>query len=460
MGNEKLLREGSVARLLISLSLPVILVMLVNVIYNMADVFFLGQTGNTLQVAAVSLAGPLFGVISALNTLLGFGACTAASISLGEGDNLSIRRYSSFCLYTSLLLGGSIAILIRILMNPVLTLLGANTETAGFASSYLRILSIGAPFMVAAGSLGNLYRADGECKGALISSLLGTIVNIVLDPLFISLLGWGVEGAAWATVAGNICSFGLILFAIRKKNKFSLSIRDYSLKKEVSIRIFSLGIPMAAGTLLMSFSGIFSNRILVSHGNSTVAASAVAGKAGMLIGMLLMGICIGIQPAISYAFGQKNIRRMNEIVRKTTLIVAVIGGLLGCLLILIREQFICVFLDDPGILKIAKLMVIGGVVSAPVSAVNQMCQTFLQSTGQVRYATLTALLQKGIIYIPVLFGMHMIFGLNGYIWSGLITDILATAAGIVLCVHSGIYTTKSREHLLSAPDSDGYLITS
>ena len=435
MSNEKILEEGSVGKLLITLSLPVILVMLVTVIYNMADVFFLGQAGDSLQVAAVSLAGPLFGVISSFNTLLGFGACTAASIALGEGAARGIRRYSSFCLYTSILLGVMIAVLMLIFTNPILSLLGANEETAGYASSYLRILAVGAPFMIAAGSLGNLYRADGECKGALISSLAGTGVNIVLDPVFISLFKWGVKGAAWATVVGNICSFCLILAAVRKKKGFSLSLRDYSLKKEVSIRILSLGIPMAAGTLLMSFSGIFANRLLVLHGNTAVAANAVAGKAGMLVGMLIMGICMGIQPAVSYAYGKKNIKRLHIVVRGTALTAAVIGCLLAGLFILVRERFILAFLEDPAILAMAKLMLIGGVVSAPVSAVYQMCQTFLQSTGKVKYAMLSALLQKGIIYVPVLFGMHMLFGLNGFIWSGLVTDILSAAAGLCLSVN-------------------------
>ncbi len=434
MSNEMILKKGSIWRLLRSLSLPVILVMMVNVIYNMADVFFLGQTGDTLQVAAVSLAGPLFGAISAFNTLLGFGACTAASMALGNGDRQSIRQYSSFCLYASLMLGCLLLLAVWGLTAPLLSLLGANAETAAYTSAYLRIFALGTPFMIAGGSLGSLLRADGESKGAVISSLIGTGINIALDPLFISGLGWGASGAAWATVIGNLCSFCCILIAVRKKQIFSLSLRDFTWKKEVSLKILSLGIPMAAGTLLMSFSSTFANRLLVSYGNNAVAAHAVAGKAGMLVGMLVMGLCMGVQPAVSYAWGQGDLKRVRQVVRDTTLVAVGIAALLGVGFLIFREQFVQAFLEDDAILAMGKWMVIGGVVSAPISAVYQMCQVYLQGTGKVSYATFTALLQKGIAYIPVLYAMHALLDLTGIIFAGLVTDLIATAVGGALCV--------------------------
>ena len=432
--NEKVLREGSISRLLVSLSLPVILVMLVNVIYNMADVYFLGQTGDTLQVAAASLAGPLFGMASALNTLLGFGACTAASMALGKGNLRSIRSYSSFCLYASVMLGSILLLGVWTLTNPLVSLLGANEETAGYTADYLRIFAIGAPFMIAGGSLGNLLRADGESKGAVISSLIGTGINIALDPLFITGLGWGIRGAAWATVIGNICSFCCIMAAVWRKKIFSLALRDFTWKKEISVRILSLGIPMAAGTLLMSFSSTFANRLLVLYGNNAVAAHAVSGKASMLVGMLIMGICMGVQPAVSYAYGQRNTRRMQQVVRGTAAAAVLTGAALGALFLCFREALVRMFLDDSAILDLGRRMMVGGLISAPVSAVYQMCQVYLQGTGKVNYATFTALLQKGIFYIPVLYGMHALFGLNGLIFAGAVTDVLATLVGVLFCI--------------------------
>ena len=279
MKNETLLREGSVGQLLLKLSLPVILIMMVTVLYNMADVFFIGRCGDRFQLAAISLAGPVFSAISAFNTLIGFGGCTACSIALGEGREDRVRTYSAFVLYASLLLGLMLTALILGGMKLLLSLLGTNGETGVYTAEYLRILALGAPFLVTSGALGNTVRADGEVKSAMLASLTGTVLNIVLDPLFIAVFRWGCSGAALATVIGNIVSLSLLLRAVSRKKAFSLSLRDFTLRKDVSLRVLGLGLPMAASTLLMSFSSTVSNRLTVSYGNVAVGiANACAGS--------------------------------------------------------------------------------------------------------------------------------------------------------------------------------------
>ena len=433
MKNEKMLKEGSVIRLLISMSLPVILVMLINVIYNMADVFFLGRTGNTVQVAAVSLAGPLFSVFSAFNTLLGFGACTASSMALGRGENHRVSQYASFCLYVSLFLGSVILAGVQCFTDPLLGLLGAVGNMAPYTAEYLHIFSLGAPFMIAGGALGNVLRADGESKGAVIASMLGTITNIILDPLMISTLKMGISGAAWATVIGCFVSF-IATLIVSKKKGIQISLRSFTLKKEISLRVLSLGLPMAASTLLMSISGTFSNRLYAGYGSETVAASSVAGKAGMLVCMLVMGICMGVQPAVSYAYGQNSKRRLYGIIRGVTAAAVLTGAGLSLVFILIRKQFVGAFMNDPAFIALGERMVIASLATAAISGIYQMCQVFLQGTGKVNYATFAALMQKGIIFLPVMYLAHALNGLSGLIWAGVVTDLIATAVSMILCV--------------------------
>ena len=287
MKNEKLLREGSIWQLLLKLSLPVILIMMVTVLYNMADVFFIGRSGDRYQLAAISLAGPVFTTISAFNTLIGFGGCTACSIALGEGRDDLVKRYSAFVVYASLVFGFVLMALILSGMRVLLAMLGTNKETAAYTAEYLRILALGAPIMILSGGLGNTVRADGEVKEAMLASLAGTVLNIVLDPLFISVFHWGCRGAAIATVIGNLVGLILLLRAARKKKGFSFSIRDFTLHGEISLRVLGLGLPMAASTLLMSFSGALSNRLTVNYGNIAVAARSVAGKSAMLNKLLV-----------------------------------------------------------------------------------------------------------------------------------------------------------------------------
>ena len=442
MKNETTLQNGSIFKLIISLSLPVVLIMLINVIYNMADTFFIGRSGDTAMVAAVSLVGPLFSVASALNTLFGFGSCTAAGIALGKGDTDSVRKYSSFCLYSSLLTGTILAVLMILFCDPLLKLLGVNSETEIYAVSYLKFFAVGVPFMITSGSLGNLIRATGDSKSAVAAMLSGTIVNIVLDPICISVLRGGVAGAAIATVLGNIVGFIMILHAVMKNELLSVRLSDLTFKKDISFTVISLGFPMAASTLLMSFSGTFSNRLMVSHGNATVAAFAVAGKAGMLVGMMVMGICIGVQPAVSYAYGKKDSKRLYQVVIGTMFVAVIVSLVLGTLLVCFRERFILAFLNDPEIIEIGKKLILLNMISAPINAVYQMCQVYLQGTGKVSYATLTGVMQKGLIYIPVLYMMHMFLGLNGLIAAGLITDVISTTISMLLCLRWGREMTK------------------
>ena len=434
MTNEKMMREAPVWKLLCGMSLPVIVVMLLQVLYNMADVFFMGRTGATMQVAAISLAGPVFTVIAAFNTLLGFGGCTAISVALGRGESRKVRQYSAFVLYGGLLAGLVIGAAILAGLKPLLGLLGANAETEAFTADYLRVLALGAPFSIAGGALGNSIRADGDSKGALLASMLGIFVNMALDPLFISVFGWGIRGAAIATVAGNTLSFAALLIVSYRKKIFSVSVRDLTFRPEISIKVLSCGLPMAAGTLLTSFVGVFGNRLMVNYGNLAVAAQNVAGKAGMITSMVIMGICMGIQPAVSYNHGAGNARRVRRIVFGVGGFSVLLGAALSVVLYLARQQMIGLFISDPQVTELALRMMPASLLGAPLYGVYQMASVYLQGTEKVSRATLTSLLRQGLVLVPVMFLMNGLFGLTGLIYAGPVADLIATALAVILCV--------------------------
>ena len=433
MKNEKLMREGSVPQLLVQMSLPVILIMMVTVLYNMADVFFIGRCGNRFELAAISLASPVFSAISAFNTLIGFGGCTACSIALGEGRADMVKKYSAFVVYAALGLGLILMGVILAGMPVLLSVLGTNAETAAYTASYLRILGLGAPFMILGGALGNTLRADGDVKTAMIAALTGNVLNIVLDPLFIAVFRWGCAGAAFATVLGNVVGMVLLLISMRKKPAFSCSTRDFTLQPDVSLRVLGLGLPMAASTMLMSFSSAFSNRLTVSYGNMAVAARSVAGKSAMIIPMLVMGICMGVQPAISYTFGRKDHARLRKIVLGVGAISFGIAFALSAGLFLFRRQYIAAFSKDAEIISLGAYMMLGTLLAVPVEGVYHMCSTYLQATGKVAYATLTSLLQKGLVLVPVLILMERLFGLDGIIFANAVTTLISTVIALLLC---------------------------
>lgn len=433
MKNEKMMREASPVKLLFTMGLPVIVVMIVQTLYNMADVFFMGQTGSTMEVAAISLAGPAFNIFQGVGTLFGAGACTAIAMALGQGDREKAKYYSSFSTWAALLTGAVLAAVMFVFMEPLLGLMGANAETMGFARTYLSIVILGSPFMMFNGSIGSAMRADGSSAKTMLISLVGTFTNILLDPLFILLFGWGIAGAAWATVIGNMVTSVLVFLHVRKSDCFTVSPRYFTLKKDVSLRVISLGVPMALGTVIMCFSSMFSNQLLVKYGNIAVAANGVAGKAGMLVAMIAMGVCMGMQPVISYTFGMGGRRRLRRITLVTGVAATIITTVLGAGFLIGRDAFITAFLDDPQVLEIGRFMMLT-LIASPVGGIYQLCSSYLQGTGKVSYATVTSLLSKGLVYVPVLFISEALGGFAGLVFAGVISDLISTAIGVLLSV--------------------------
>ena len=429
--NRKMLEEASFGKLLLNLCLPTILIMLVMVVYNMADTFFIGQTGDPVKIAAISLCAPLFSILSGLGTLLGSGGCTAVSLALGKQENSRIKAYTSLCCYGSLVIGFLFLTFVLIFLTPISLALGADSATLSHTCGYLRIIALGAPVILFNNVFANIIRADGAAKESMIANGLGTLSNIALDALFIFVFSWDVAGAALATVLGNAISCCYLLFYILKKQPaFSLHLRYFSLKKEILLPVLSLGLPLACSTLLMSISSMISNRMMIGYGAAALAAQGVAGKIGMLLSMLAMGICMGMQPAISFNCGRGSRERMNLIIRNTGIFTAVMGTVLTLICFYARNHIIAVFINNRQVISYGQVMVIASIITGPFYGIYQLCQTFLQSTGKASYATLVALLDKGLFYLPVLLLMEHFFGLYGIAFAGAATLVFSLTAGI------------------------------
>lgn len=432
--NEQMLQKGSFLQLVVNLCVPTIIIMLVMVIYNMADIYFIGRTGDPCKIAAVSLCGPVFSILSGLGTLLGSGGCTAVSLALGKKEYQKIKEYTSLCCYGSLMIGLIFSVVVLTNLTGISNAIGANADTLEYTCTYLRILAFGGPVILFGNVFNNLIRADGAAKQSMISNGLGTIVNIILDPVLILGADMGVAGAAAATVAGNMVSFLYLLwYVMKKQTAFSLNIRDLSLKKEIVLPVVALGLPLACSTILMSFSHMFMNHILSGYGSVTVAANGVAGKVSMVVSMVAMGLCMGMQPAISYSCGAGEHKRMYGIVRNLAIMTVIIGSALtvGCLFG--KSRLVTMFIEHEEVISLGERMVVAAMLMGPLYGLYQLCTTFLQSTGKASYATVVALLDKGIIYLPILFGLNALFGLNGVIYTAPLTDMLSLFVGAVLC---------------------------
>ncbi len=258
----EIFRDAPVPKAVISNVVPSIVSMIMVLIYNLADTFFIGQTKDAYMVAAISVATPAFLLFMAVGMLFGIGGTSLISRLLGEGNTEKAKNASAFCFWTGLGIGIIAMAVIFIFAVPVSRAIGASDDTVGYASQYLRIVSTAIPFLIISNSFSNIIRAEGNANVAMMGMLIGNLINIVLDPVMILGLGWDVAGAAVATVLGNIFA---ALFCIRHllSKKATLSIRPkyYLAGKGVAAGVLSIGIPASLNSILMSLSNIIVNNI-------------------------------------------------------------------------------------------------------------------------------------------------------------------------------------------------------
>lgn len=433
--NEALFEKESVWKAIAKMSIPAVITSLVIVMYNIADMFFVGKTGDPFQLAAISLAGPIFSVLMALGALIGSGSSAAIAKALGNKDTDQVKVYSSLCCCFSFILGIILAAVLLLGRGPILTLLGTTPEVRSFTNTYLTILAIGSPFILFANATANVIRSEGAAKESMIGNGIGTLVNIILDALFILVFNMGVGGAAIATVIGNIIGALYFVHYLTKKTK-ALSLHPkYSRHQERAlIHLLALGLPTALSSILMSVSSTFSNQLLSSYGAYSIAAMAVAGKASMIVAMVQIGICMGSQPLIAYNYGAKNIGRMKEIIKKMAITTVITGIGLTLLCLAFKGPLVTMFVNDAQVITLGKEMMTIMLLSSPVIGFYYLSTCFLQSAGNAASANVVAVLRQGIILVPMLFLLNRLFGLNGLIYAQIVADIISILLGILLCV--------------------------
>ncbi|MEE3455773.1 MAG: MATE family efflux transporter, partial [Succiniclasticum sp.] len=296
------------------------------------------------------------------------------------------------------------------------------------------VIAIGAPVIMLTNVVPALIRADGSTTDSMIGNMLGTVLNIALDPLLISVLNMGVSGAAIATVAANVVSLCYYAYFLRTKGKiYSASPKDVSFEKAVVWTVISLGLPMSCATVLGSVSSTVANNLMMQYGSIAVAGQSVASRIGQMISMTVMGICMGMQPAISFNYSAKNHKRLTEILAKTTGLAVIAGTVLSALCLIFRDQLLNAFLDDPNVLGIGRVCLLASIVIGPFFGFYQICTTYLQASGKSKEAVIVSLLEKGIIYIPMLFLMSWLFNMYGIVFSATVTTVLSAVAAMIFC---------------------------
>lgn len=433
MDEHELMGKMKISKAVAKMAIPSVISSLVTVVYNMADTFFVGQTGDSLQVAAVSLTNPIFILMMAFANMLGMGGSAVLSVALGEKNELRAKKTSSFVTYASLIIGIVFAAVLIIFMNPILTLFGANEQTCEFARGYTFHISYGAPFIIWSAAASFIVRAEGASREAMIGSMIGTIANIVLDPIFISVLDQGTAGAAIATTIGNVLASAYYLWYFLKKSRvLSIHWKHFTVKEGILKRTCSSGLPTAIFSALMSVSTIVLNQLLVVYGNDPVAAIGIVFKANMFITFLQMGLANGVQPLLGYNYGSGDMARFQGVERYTKKCCLVAGVIATVLYFVLREPIIWLFISDEGVVSYGVEMLVAYMLSGPVIGILFVNMNCMQSVGHAFPATVLSVLRQGILLIPLLYLLRALFGLNGVILGQSVTDYIAVVLSIFL----------------------------
>lgn len=434
---EDLFQNASISKSVFQMAVPTVISSLVLVIYNMADTFFIGQTHDSLQVAAVSLTNAVFVMYMAIAQLLGIGGSAVISILLGKGESKKAKNASAFCFYGSLIFGVVVGIAIIIFMNPLLRILGSRSETYQYSKDYLFYIAVGAPFILLANTFGHAVRGEGASKASMIGGMIGTIVNIILDPIFILTFHMGTAGAAIATVLGNVfgCAYYLY-FLTRKSQSMSLDFRYFKSCNQVAVRVLSVGVPAGISSALMSIATILLNNALVPYGDTAVAAMGIVTKVYLFIVFVHMGISNGIQPLLGYCYGAGNRKRFMGILKFSSILTVICGSILTLAYIMFSRQIMGVFIEDAEVVQYGIPMLIATSLAGPVLGLMFLSINSMQAINRPLPATILSLCRQGLFFIPLLFILNKVFGLHGINYTQTVSDYLAILIAVFMLFSS------------------------
>lgn len=438
--NIDVFEKDPIPKAVFKLALPTVLSMIVAVFYNMVDTFFVGKTGDPNQVAAVSVATPVFLFFMAAGNIFGMGGSSFLSRALGEKQYDKAKKISSFCLYAGIATGLVGAVLMFVFMSQILNAVGTSGNTFGYAKSYLSWIAYGGPAIVISTAFSNLVRGEGAAQSAMKGMMTGTVANIVLDPIFIldsfwgiPCLGLGVAGAAIATVLGNVVSI-IIFFAhvCKKSSVLTLNPRYFAVRGGILKGVLLIGLPASITNILMSLSNILMNKYLVEYGDVAVAGMGIAMKANMLVVFVQLGLAAGIQPLVGYNFGARNFRRMKGVMKFSVLCNITAGILLSVFYFAFTRQIVTVFMKEPSVIDMGVKMLRALMFSSPLLGVLFVLNFSFQAMGKAKESLCLAISRQGFVFVPSTIILNSLFQLDGLILSQPIADIVSILIALAM----------------------------
>lgn len=430
MGSEK------ITKLLIQFSLPAIIGMLVNALYSIVDRIYIGNIKDVghFAIAGVGLTFPVTIFVFAFAVLIGLGGATNISLNLGKKQKDEAEHYLGNAICFGTIVSTIIGILVLIFMEGLVDKLGGSENTSRYTIEYLRMVAIGFPATIVGYVANAGIRSDGNPKMSMVTLLIGAIINIVLDPIFIFGMDMGVSGAAWATIISQYISAAWTIYYFRSKfSGLKLYMKDLPLKWERIKNIMALGsapFALQLGSSLVNYT--FNHTLKIYGGDNSIGAMAIIQAIVIFLAMPIFGINQGLQPILGYNYGAKLYARVREALRKAILGASVICIFNFLVIQFLSKYFIFIFTREKALLDIASFGLRINTIMFPIIGFQIISSVYFQAVGKPKLSLFISLSRQIIILIPCIIVMSRLFGLTGIWFAAPTSDFISTVITFIL----------------------------
>ncbi|CEO35626.1 MATE efflux family protein [[Clostridium] sordellii] len=440
--NIKYLKDEPIKKAIAHLSIPMMIGMSAGTIYNVINAYFIGLVHDTAMLSAITLGLPIFTVLMAFGNMFGVGGGTFVTRLVAQNEVDRAKKVAGYTFYTSIIVGLLIAVFACLLMNPIVKLLGADSNTLNYTTQYSTTLFIGGFAVILNFALEQIVRAEGASKESMYGMFVSVVVSIILDILFILVLDLHVYGAALSMVIANIASsIYYILYLNAKSENLKGFLHHFKISVKDQIEIYKIGVSELIQCAFLIVTTLLLNNFAMEYGDSVVASFGIALRIAQLPEFFTMGIVLGVMPLIAYNFSNKNISRLKEGIKYSSIFIISIAIVFAGIVYMFRGQVIQAFSDDPSVLSIGAYILVAMLVSALFNGMTTLFMTIYQASGE-GMATGIMAISQGCLYIPMVIVLHYYFGLHGLVWSITITEVITCLIGVILYIPYSKKTMK------------------
>ncbi len=443
MDRAKILGKGSISSLLLKFSTPAIVGMLAQALYNVVDRIFVGQAVGALGITGTTVAFPYMMMVMAFSSLFGFGAAALVSIRLGEDRREDAEHVLGNSVVLLVLLSIAITIAGTLLLDPMLQLVGAGPRSLPYARDYLRIIVFGSAFQVIGFGLNAVIRGEGNPRVAMVTMLIGAALNSVLDPIFLFGFGWGMQGAAAATVISQAVSAAwVVVYFVRGRSLLKIRVRNLPLQRTICLAIVAVGSPMFAMQMAASvMNAILNNQLKIYGGDLAISVIGIIHAVALFIAMPIFGLTQGAQPIIGYNYGCGQYDRVKKTLQLAILCATIICVVGFIVVMIFPAQAIGLFnRDDPELMRLGTHAIRICLCMFPIIGFQIVSANYFQAVGKPKHALLLGLSRQVLLLIPAILILPHFFGLDG-VWYAIPT------ADVCSSVVTGIWLFVELRHL-------------